>query len=263
MGLWTAIVFLACMAALSTNSTWLYLKAKDFIPGKPESMFEIGYVLYKRSAIFFISFILSIYAFGLCMVYFIIFGKTMGKIVASIAFGLDVDIETLEGSRYFFSHRTPYIVGLAVLQLPIMIKKELQELHIIGVGLFTAIMIFIFGLFIQLCIFGTNEFSYIKDDDNKWIHASLTLAEMGKPGEGSNFFTIIKSISTSLVAFAFSNTLFPTFSALKVKTNESMLKVTYYSVGLVYFIYVFLSVTSLFLFGKACDQGTDIMTSVN
>lgn len=93
--------------------------------------------------------------------------------------------------------------------------------------------------------------------------APLTLAEISKPGEGSTIFTWLTSISTSLVAFAFANTLFPTFSALRVKTNENMMKVTYYSVGLVFTIYVFLAVVSLFLFGRGCNSGTDVMTSVN
>lgn len=226
-------------------------------------MFEIGYVLYKRAAIFGISFILALYSFGLCMVYFIIFGETMGKITGAFAYGLQVDVDTLTGSAHFFTHRVPFIIGLGVLQLPIMIKKELQELHIVGVGLFTSIMIFIFILFVQLMIFGSAEFSYELDKDGKFQPAPLTLAEMSKPGEGSNIFTVLTSISTSLVAFAFANTLFPTFSALRVKTNENMLNVTKYSVLLVFCIYVFLSVVCLFLFGRGCNQGTDIMTSVN
>jgi len=165
MGLWTACGFMGCMALLTTNSTWLYLKCKDLIPGKPESLFEIGYILFKRNAIFGISFILALYSLGLCMVYFIIFGETMGRIVGSLSYGLDKDIDTLTGSAHFFTHRTPFIIGLAVLQLPVMIKKELQELHIVGVGLFTAIMIFVVGLFFQLVIFGSHEFAFVKDAD--------------------------------------------------------------------------------------------------
>jgi len=115
MGLWTAIAFMILMAFLTLNSTYLYLKAKDLIPGQPESLFEIGYILFKRYAIFAISSILAIYSLGLCMVYFIIFGETMGKITGSLAYGLDVDISTLTGSAYFFTHRVPYILGLATL----------------------------------------------------------------------------------------------------------------------------------------------------
>lgn len=254
MGIWTAMAFMAAMGCLTTNSTWLYLKCKDLIPGKPESMFEIGYVLFKRNAIFGISFILALYSFGLCMVYFIIFGQTMGSLAGAAFYGTEQNVDDLTGSGYFFTHRVPYIVGLAVLQLPIMVKKELQELHIVGVGLFTSIMIFVAILFIQLMIFGSHEFSYTRDGDSgAWKKDPLTLADMSKPGEGSNIFTILLSISTSLVAFAFANTLFPTFSALRVKTNENMLKVTYYSVCLVFTIYVFLSVTCLFLFGRSCN----------
>jgi len=54
------------------------------IPGKPESLYEIGYMLFKRSSIFIISACLAINSLGLCMVYFIIFGKTSGSIVYSL-----------------------------------------------------------------------------------------------------------------------------------------------------------------------------------
>ena len=89
MGIWTAMAFMLAMGALTSNSTWLYLKCKDLIPGKPESMFEIGYVLFKRNAIFGVSFILAIYSFGLCMVYFIIFGQTMGSITGAFVYGTE------------------------------------------------------------------------------------------------------------------------------------------------------------------------------
>ena len=84
LGLWPGSLCMISMAVLTVNSTWLYIKTKDLIPGKPESLYEIGYMLFKRSSIFLISACLAINSLGLCMVYFIIFGKTFGTICSSL-----------------------------------------------------------------------------------------------------------------------------------------------------------------------------------
>jgi len=112
-------------------------------------------------------------------------------------------------------------------------------------------------------ILGADEFDYEPTANGGWEKAPLTLSEMGSPGDGSNFVTIITSVSTSLVAFAFSNTLFPTYSALRVKTNENMMKTSSLAITIVLFIYTFLSTVCLYLFGRGVNQGTDIMKCVN
>lgn len=73
------------MSILTVNSTWLYVKSMGLVQGKPESIFEIGYILFKRNSIFAFAFILFANSFGICMVYFIIFGSTMGSLVGSFA----------------------------------------------------------------------------------------------------------------------------------------------------------------------------------
>jgi amino acid permease len=73
----------------------------------------------------------------------------------------------------------------------------------------------------------------------------------------------MRSVSSCFVAFSFANNLFPIFSSLKVKTSENIRNVVGYSVGIVWFIYSFLAVVSLFLFGKSVDLDTNIMKSVN
>jgi len=88
------------MAISTINSSMLYLKAKDLTPGKPESLYELGYILLKRPSIFIISCILAINSLGLCMVYFIIFGNTLGGIVASLS-GEEGKIDTDFGGEVF------------------------------------------------------------------------------------------------------------------------------------------------------------------
>lgn len=96
LGLVPGLIFMSFMAAQTINSVWLYMRAKDLVPGNPESLYELGYILFQRKAIFMISGILALNSLGMVMVYFIIFGKTMGGIYGTVF--LDVEnIETLTG----------------------------------------------------------------------------------------------------------------------------------------------------------------------
>jgi len=59
----------------------LYLKTKDLIPDQPESLFEIGYMVMGRKAIFIIATIQVINALGLMMIYFVVFGDTSAQLI--------------------------------------------------------------------------------------------------------------------------------------------------------------------------------------
>jgi len=87
-----------------------------------------------------------------------------------------------------------WVIVLSVIMLPIVLKKELQELHIVSVTLFVTIMIFIFIVFLQLCLFGTHEFSEGEP---------TTFKDFQTPIESADFFTWVKSLCCMLVAFSF------------------------------------------------------------
>ena len=72
-------VFLNFLCVLAMiYSVRLYLAMKDACPDKPESLYEIGYLIVGRKAIFMFGFIYSIASLGLCMIYFITYGDTLG-----------------------------------------------------------------------------------------------------------------------------------------------------------------------------------------
>jgi len=101
LGFYAATGLMVAMAVSTINSSILYLKAKDLTPGKPESLYELGYILLKRPSIFIISCVLAVNSLGLCMVYFIIFGNTIGGIVASLAGSDGKVIDTTIGGDTF------------------------------------------------------------------------------------------------------------------------------------------------------------------
>lgn len=59
------LVLIVLMAIQTVLSVKVYLEAKELIPGNPDSLFEIGYILFKRPSIFFICFIIVFNSFGL------------------------------------------------------------------------------------------------------------------------------------------------------------------------------------------------------
>ena len=131
------------------------MQVKDLIPGKPESLYEMGYMLMKRPSIFMISGILNVNSLGLVMVYFIVYSNTIQSVVADLT-------DLPEDS--FWVGRTFWVLVLAVLILPVCLKKELQELHIVSMTLFVAVIVFILIIFVQLLIYGTNKFSYYTNE---------------------------------------------------------------------------------------------------
>jgi len=116
LGVLITIALLAVVTLQTQNSSWLYLKAKDLIPGKPESLYEIGYMLMGRKSIFILSIILALNSFGMVMVYFIVYGNTIQSVIIDLTTLTEDDII---GGKQF------WIIILSVFLLPVCMKKEL------------------------------------------------------------------------------------------------------------------------------------------
>jgi amino acid permease len=119
-GIPVALVMNTITATITCYSAYLYLKTKDLIPDKPESLFEIGYMVMGRKSIFMIAGIQIINAFGLMMIYFIVFGDTTGQLIANIL-DLDKDQQPGEPKAPFYVEKWFYIVIIAALLIPVII----------------------------------------------------------------------------------------------------------------------------------------------
>ena len=72
-------IFLQILVMFVTHmSSNMYLYTRDIVPDKPDSIYEIGYMVMGRKSIFILASIFIINSFGLCMIYFIVFGDTAG-----------------------------------------------------------------------------------------------------------------------------------------------------------------------------------------
>lgn len=117
LSLEVGLTVVAAMAFQTVLSVKIYLEAKDLIPGSPESLFEIGFILFKRSSIFFVCFIIIFNSLGLMLIYFIVFGDTMSSVLC--------DLSTHITPSDFFGTRKAYVILLSLLLVPLVIKKEL------------------------------------------------------------------------------------------------------------------------------------------
>lgn len=81
LGIPLAIVLQSLVVVATHLSGCLYLAIKDSVPEQPDSLYEIGYILYGRKSIFLLGSIVIVNSFGLCMIYFIVFGDTFADII--------------------------------------------------------------------------------------------------------------------------------------------------------------------------------------
>lgn len=153
-GLVIGLVIMLCVGSLTINRAWIYMKTKDFIPGKPESMYEIGYYLFGRKIIFMISFMLALLNFGTIIGLLKIFGGICGSLVLDTFPSVYPDSWCI-----FLTYDSFWMIGLCIFITPICLKKEMEELYIVTVLLFIAIISFFVVLFLQLCAYGRDEFS--------------------------------------------------------------------------------------------------------
>lgn len=74
LGLVVGLSLLLVVCYQTFFSGILYLALRDLIPEKPNSLYEIGYMLQGRKSIFLISAVCFVNSFGLILIYFITFG---------------------------------------------------------------------------------------------------------------------------------------------------------------------------------------------
>jgi amino acid permease len=87
----------------------LFLAARDTIPANIQSYFELGFALYGRASIYYISAIIGLYAWGLMVIYFIVFADITKSLVTQLM---------LSDKPSFFTSRSCYCIILALALFP-------------------------------------------------------------------------------------------------------------------------------------------------
>mmetsp|Transcript_28021 Transcript_28021/g.27856 ORF Transcript_28021/g.27856 Transcript_28021/m.27856 type:complete len:180 (-) Transcript_28021:863-1402(-) len=178
-------------------------------------MTEQGYICFGRFSLYLINF-LQIIAFVLTPVaYFIIFANLLRSFFNEIKWVHDHS-QNVIGSQWLS------VLLLAVVLLPMIIKKKIEELKIAGVILFIGVSMFIVLLFLLKVIDGSELEHVDTSFDTLW----LTTFDMH----------FVSSLSTAFVAYGFQSAFFPIFNSLKKDPRDSVMymkgmKFTFFGMG--------------------------------
>ena len=126
----------------------MYLEAKDNIPGELESLFEIGFYLIGRKFIFVISGIILVLSYGESIARLHVVGKILQSLIKSLFYSTPGSITSdfdLVVTNTWFS-----VFAITLLVLAVCLKKEMQEMYVIALSLFIALVVFILMMFYQV-----------------------------------------------------------------------------------------------------------------
>lgn len=115
------------------------------------------------------------------------------------------------------------VLLLALVLLPYILKKKIEELKLAGIILFFGVTMFIVLLFLLKILNGSDLGPVDTSFDELW----LTTFDMH----------FVSSLSTAFVAFAFQSAFFPIFNSLKEKSYKNGMKFTIYGMGFCFIIY--------------------------
>ena len=84
LGLVLSPIFCVIVACLGQVSSMMYLKTKDLTPKKPESVYEIAYILFGRPSIFVVTITMFISNYGALVLFYMIIGETVRTLMVSL-----------------------------------------------------------------------------------------------------------------------------------------------------------------------------------
>lgn len=183
-----------------------------------------------RFSIFWICVIILINSFGLLIIFFNAFGGTTADLMKELFWpGDDVNHIGVKPATY--------AIGLAVLLLPFIAMKELAELKIVSIGLFTTAILFVLVNVIQVLVRGIDKTN--PDQDYSQYQTG-------------NFNTeFIQALTIIFTAFNFSQNLFPIHTHQVDKSLKASVRSISISMLLVGGIYVTLAIACIFKYGTA------------
>jgi amino acid permease len=120
-------------------SCYLYLKTRSICPDNPSSLYEMGFLLIGRFAIYWVAFTVWVCAFFLPIIYMAVFGEAFKLLVTNMTGHYSLPLDQLP----FYETRVFYILLLAVLCIPMIFMKEISDVKFVGYTLFCAVIIFV------------------------------------------------------------------------------------------------------------------------
>ena len=222
------------VAAIGLYTGYLYLHVKDLCPAKVETLYELCYSTMGSASIYIVSLIILFSGIGAVTLYFIVFSSVAVSLV-SLAY-VDKDSDTI------FIDRATYVIALAIVLVPLILKKKLAEMKIISILLFASIGIFIILFLVQLLTLGGIENH--DEDYGQYYEVTFDL-------------NLVTGFNIIVLAMGYHTNLFPTYNAFGAKkSNKLGLQAIVVASVLSTLIYITLGILSIYIFG------TDLEASV-
>ena len=168
----------------------LYLRVKDLSPTYVESMYELGYVTMGTASIYILSVIILISGLGCMTIYFIVFSDISKSLV---------DLAYENENESWLQERYIYVLALAVIMIPLCLKKKMAEMKFVSILLFGSIGVFIILFIVQLLTLGTIE----NHDENYGQYYTVDFN-----------MELITGFNILVIAGAYHMNLFPTYESL-------------------------------------------------
>ena len=230
LGFILGILFIIIISFLTIYSSYLLLKAHQ-ITGKKKystiahaSLGDIGYI--------YTNFMIILNNFGLCCLFFRIFGDTMQNIISGY----------VEKDNFFVTnwHNFFYIIILLIVMCFIIWTRDFEKFEKTSfLGMF-GILIYVLTLLILFFYKISKGFkphhsisSYLIDDD---------------------YFNILISLPSVFLSFSFQFNLFPIYSGLVKRTHHNMLKITISSILFCLVLYLFSSICGYLMYGNSLND---------
>jgi len=119
----------------------IYILLHDILPGRPSSLFEIGFIAVGRKAIFANAINNMVNSTCLVIIYLIVTGETCAQFFGSF-YGKQL-------GEVWYSSRPFYIGVVSVGLFPVVLKKQLAEFKWLGTLMFASVTIFLLtGIYI-------------------------------------------------------------------------------------------------------------------
>ena len=203
---------------------------------------RIGYECFGYAS-FYIASCITFLLFGLFPIaYMMIFAGLSSSLIQEIPFVKQQEYSFL-GKRWFS------VLILATWMFPLIIRRKIQELKILGFVYFCVVITFIV-LMLYLIITSSEKLPYKPGDSKEFMESKLDRK-------------FLSSLSVSLVAFAFQPAFFSLWNAVKEKTYKNWMLFWFYGLGFWFVIYMAITFIGLYSFGvqikgNCLDNVTDL-----
>lgn len=230
LGFPLGIIFILIIAYLTVYSSYLLLKAHQITRKKKYS--SIAHASMGGKGYLLTNIMIILNNFGLCCVYFRIFGDTIQNILGGY-----VAPDNFLVTNW---HNFLYILIILVLMCFIIWTEDFEKFEKTSyLGMFGIIIYFI-TLFILLFYKISKGFDPFYSSDAYKVR-----------GEYTNVLICMPSV---FLSFSFQFNLFPLYSGLINRTHHEMIKVTEASIIFCLFLYIFSGIAGFLLYGESLND---------